>query len=107
MCLFGPLSRWGHVSQLILIAYAGVSAWFLRIVAGIAAGAERGLEDANYSAGATLLTWRVLTSVCLAPFISGVALIFLLLSFLAKPDQARKYVRRLFFFYFSRLRSCL
>ena len=86
-----------QVFRTLLIVYAGLSSWLVKLIPLILAGFMMGWDPAEHQS-LSMISWALglMTYICLAPVISVVALVFLLLSFRAGPDKARRRLKHIF-----------
>ena len=93
-----PLRSCSKVFRTLLIVDAGLSSWLVKLTPLFLAGLMMGWDPAEpQSLG--MISWALglMTYICLAPVISVVALVFLLLPFRAGPDKARRRLKHIFF----------
>lgn len=93
-----PLRPHSQVFRTLLIVYAGLSSWLVKLIPLFLTGFAMGWDPAEYQS-LGMISWALglMTYICLAPVISVVALVFLLLSFRAGPDKARRRLKHIFF----------
>lgn len=93
-----PLRPHSQVFRTLLIVYTGLSSWLVKLIPLFFAGFMMGWDPAEHQS-LGMISWALglMTYICLAPVISVVALVFLLLSFRAGPDKARRRLKHIFF----------
>ena len=93
-----PLRPHSQVFRTLLIVYAGLSSWLVKLIPLFLAGFMMGRDPAEHQS-LGMISWALglMTYICLAPVISVVALVFLLLSFRDGPDKARRRLKHIFF----------
>jgi len=93
-----PLRPHSQVFRTLLIVYAGLSSWLVKLIPLFLAGFMMGWDPAEHQS-LGMISWALglMTYICLAPVISVIALVFLLLSFRAGPDKARRRLKHIFF----------
>lgn len=93
-----PLRPRSKVFRTLLIVYAGLSSWLVKLIPLFLAGFMMSWDSAEHQS-LGMISWALglMTYICLAPVMSVVALVFLLLSFRAGPDKARRRLKHMFF----------
>ena len=93
-----PLRPHSQVFRTLLIVYAGLSSWLVKMIPLFLAGFMMSWDPAEHQS-LGMISWALglMTYICLAPVISVVALVFLLLSFRDGPDKARRRLKHIFF----------